>query len=308
MTRRLPRATIAAAAAVVWLAGSAPTAAAGLGLEATCAGISGPMAMPATFSKYAWSDDSRSVADPAAASRRQRQLADIRAFVAGIGDLASRYRAGGEEGGAAARCLMMRLAEWAAADGFLGLSTEDAFLSRDVLVTDLARAYAAVEAAPVEDVDRAAVRDWFGRIARDTIAFYEFAAGPRSRANNHRYWAGVAVGTIGAVNGDAVLRRWAVDTLRMGLCQVRSDGALPLELARGRRALEYHVYALRALTELAAVVGEAGADGLGGCEGGMERLRRFVLAWAAGDAPDGAPPQETLPGASRRFVAELPGS
>jgi hypothetical protein len=263
------------------------------------------MAMPATFSKYAANDVTRSVADPAAVAKRRRQLVDIRTFVNDIEELASRYRSSGSRDLGSARCVMLRLGEWAAADGFLGLATEDAFLTRDTLVMDLAGAYGQVESAPLTDIDRAAIRSWFVRIGRDTIAFYEYAAGPRTRANNHRYWAGASVGTIGVLTGDEVLVRWAGDTLRMGLCQVRTDGALPLELARGRRAFEYHVYALRALTELSAVLAAGPPPDLGGCEGGLDRLRSFTLAWEAGKFPDGAPPQEALPLTSRRFLESL---
>jgi hypothetical protein len=274
--------------------------------DVACAGISGPMAMPATFSKYASGDVTRSLADPAAVAKRRRQLADIRAFVADIENLASRYRASGGADLGAARCVLQRLGEWAAADGFLGLSTEDAFLTRDTLVIDLARAYAIVEPAPITDTDREAVRGWLRRIANDTIAFYEYAAGPRTRANNHRYWAGVSVGTVGIITADAVLGRWAADTLKLALCQVRADGALPLELARGRRAFEYHVYALRALTDLTDVVADGGVPAdLGDCADGLDRLRRFSLAWAAGTMPDGTPPQEPLPVGSRRFLEGL---
>jgi hypothetical protein len=306
---RLPAAAVALAAVLVSAVPQAVHAAGDTGgshaSDAACAGISGPMAMPATFSKYAAGDVTRSLADPAAVAKRRRQLVDIRAFVSDIEDLASRYAAsdGGDLG--SARCVMLRLGEWAAADGFLGLATEDAFLTRDTLVIDLARAYRLVEPAPVTDTDRAAIRAWFQRIANDTVAFYEYAAGPRTRANNHRYWAGVAVGTVGAMTDDPVLTRWAGDTLKLALCQVRADGALPLELARGRRAFEYHVYALRALTELNTVVDEVGRPDLAGCDGGLERLRAFSLAWAAGNGPNGVPPQETLPVSSRRFLEGL---
>jgi hypothetical protein len=298
-----------ATALVLALLAPVPADAAGEGSggvsDAACAGISGPIAMPATVSKYAAGDVSRSLADPAAESKRRRQLSDIRAFVADIEKLASRYETSGGTDLGAARCVLRRLGEWAAADGFLGLSTEDAFLTRDTLVIDLARAYRVVEPAPITDTDRTIVRAWFQRIANDTVAFYEYSAGPRTRANNHRYWAGVSVGSIGILTGDAVLVRWAGDTLKLALCQVRADGALPLELARGRRAFEYHVYALRALTDLTYVVAEGPPADLGDCADGLDRLRRFSLAWAAGTMPDGAPPQENLPVSSRRFLEGL---
>ncbi|HUG63146.1 MAG TPA: alginate lyase family protein [Methylomirabilota bacterium] len=259
--------------------------------------------MPATLSKYLAGDPTRSVADPAATSKRRRQLADLRAFVAVLDDVSSRWEASRGSDLAAARCVHVHLAEWAAADGLMNLSTEDAFLTRDVLVVDVARAWARVRIADVAEVDPAIIETWFGRIARDAIAFYEFSAGPRSRANNHRYWAGAAVGTIGALTQDPQLMRWAADTLRMGLCQVRPDGALPLELERGRRALEYHVYALRALATLDAALADGAPPDLGGCADGLRRLHAFTAGWLQGSAPTGSAAQEPLPNASRRFMA-----
>lgn len=272
--------------------------------EAACASISGPVAMPATQSKYTAGDVSRSVADPTVSLQRSRQLQAVRAFVEDIGVLADRWSQSGGSDLPAADCVLRRLAEWAAADAFLKLPTEDAYLTRDVMIADLVQSYRAVKGAAV-DLDRAPIDAWLARIGQDTMAFYEFVAGPRSRANNHRYWAGVSVATIGLATGDPALTAWASDSLRIGLCQVREDGALPLELDRGRRALEYHVYALRALTRLDALLAESKVDGSGtACADGLKRLRATTLAWYAGKIQMSGARQDPLPAASRRFLAE----
>lgn len=272
--------------------------------EAACASVSGPVAMPATRSKYTPGDASRSIADPTLSLKRSRQLQAIRAFVEDIGVLTDRWVQSEGTDLSAADCVLRRLGEWAAAGTFLQLASEDAYLTRDVLIADLAQSYRQVKTAGVE-TDRAVIDNWLLRVGQDTIAFYEFVAGPRSRANNHRYWAGVSVATIALAIGDAELTAWAADSLRIGLCQVRQDGALPLELDRGRRALEYHVYALRALTRLEALLAENRVDGSGtACADGLQRLRAMTLAWYGGRLQMSGTRQDPLPAASRRFLAE----
>jgi hypothetical protein len=300
-------AIVLAAAPVVTLPPGAPTVL--VSSEAACATVSGPVMMPATESKYVAGDETRSVTDPTKSLVRARQLQTVRTFVKDMALLAGRWRDSGGGDLSAADCVMTRLAEWARAGSFLGLTTEDAYLTRDVLVADLAEAYRTVAAAPLPDADRAGVETWLRTIGQDTIAFYEFTAGPRSRANNHRYWAGVSVGTIGVAIADRSLIAWATDSLRLGLCQVREDGALPLELDRGRRALEYHVYALRALTRLDAVLQPVRAEGDDGlCADGLKRLKTLTLDWYAGRIVPIAVRQEPLPAASRRFLAEAVAS
>ncbi|WP_181704238.1 alginate lyase family protein [Chthonobacter albigriseus] len=292
-----------AAAPVVTLPPGAPTVL--VSSEAACAAVSGPVMMPATQSKYITGDETRSVTDPTKSMARARQLQAVRAFVEDMTVLANRWQSSGGGDLSAASCVLTRLSEWADAGSFLGLTTEDAYLTRDVLVADLAEAYRRVADAPLPDADRAGVEAWLRTIGQDTIAFYEYSAGPRSRANNHRYWAGVSVGTIGVATADRSLTAWASESLRLGLCQVREDGALPLELDRGRRALEYHVYALRALTRLEAVLAPVRAAGDGGaCVDGLRRLRVLTVDWYAGRTTPSGVRQEPLPAASRRFLAE----
>src|SRR5262249_5331313 len=69
-------------------------------------------------------------------------------------------------------------------------------------------------------------------------------------ANNHAYWAGVAVGAAAIAVNDRELFAWGIERLRIGLRQVTAEGALPLEIARGRLALHYHLFALEPLAVL----------------------------------------------------------
>jgi poly(beta-D-mannuronate) lyase len=67
-------------------------------------------------------------------------------------------------------------------------------------------------------------------------------------------------------------------------CQATAEGALPLELERGRKATEYHLYALSALVMLAELAEANGRAGYGQCDGAIHRSIGFSLAALADPA------------------------
>lgn len=113
---------------------------------------------------------------------------------------------------------------------------------------------------------------WLGAIARDTIDAYSLRLGPKSKTNNHRYWAGLSVAAVGFVVDDQDLKQWGKTSFEIGACQVDDRGFLPAELARGERALEYHVYALRPLAAILKLAVDNGEPIQPKCLGGYERL------------------------------------
>ena len=133
--------------------------------------------------------------------------------------------------------------------------------------------------------DRAGIETWLRSIAASTIDFYDYRAGPVSRRNNHRYWAGLAVGSIGYLLGDGEMIAWATKSYGLGVCQVDAGGHLPLEMARGSEALNYHVYALRPLFAFATLAAGNGDEIGEVCDGGLKRLA--VATRAALADPDG---------------------
>lgn len=95
---------------------------------------------------------------------------------------------------------------------------------------------------------------WIKQTGERVIDYYANMAGPKTNANNHRYWDGLYVGRAASVIEDELLFDWAMDGLTIGLNEIQADGTLPLELARGSKAHSYHIYAtipLLGLAELA---------------------------------------------------------
>jgi hypothetical protein len=243
-----------------------------------CDIVAPPPALLETSSKYDQTDASRSVISFDAAQGREIALRPIRAAVRGL------YTGVSKSGDYA--CAVQTLASWAAANALGDMRSEDAFLSRDRLISETVMLLLEAERRGVLGVDdRAGIAPWLRGIAASTITFYDYRAGPTSRRNNHRYWAGLAVGSIGYLLGDGPMIAWATKSYGLGVCQVDAHGHLPLEMARGSEALNYHVYALRplfAFATLAASNGDAIDDV---CNSGLKRLA--VATRAAMADPEG---------------------
>jgi hypothetical protein len=260
-------------------------------MEPACDLVAPPPALLDTSSKYEQTDATRSVLSLESAQSRETVLQPIRAAVRGL------YAGVGQSGGYA--CTVETLAGWAAANALVDMRSEDAFLSRDRLISETVMLLLEAEQRGVLGPDRrGGIEAWLRTIAASTIDFYDLRAGQKSKRNNHRYWAGLAVGSIGYLLGDAEMIGWATRSYRLGVCQVDANGHLPLELARGSEALNYHVYALRPLFAFAVVAADHGDQVSELCDGGLKRLAvatRAALADPAGFGQLAGTRQAALP-------------
>ncbi len=125
---------------------------------------------------------------------------------------------------------------------------------------------------------RARSISWLCAVAAAVEPPYE-RAGKTSSANNHAYWTGLAVGAAGIACQDRALFDWGIARARIGIAQVGADGILPLELARERLALHYHVFALAPLVMLAEL---ATANGIALYDENDHALRRLADRVIAG--------------------------
>ncbi|HEY4203184.1 MAG TPA: alginate lyase family protein [Devosiaceae bacterium] len=245
----------------------------------TCAGVYVPMAGLDTTSKYDQSLSTRSELDVAAASTRRAQIGPIEQAIRSIGDLAAMQSGQPQIDTLAHDCAVKALVKWADNGALLQMTSKDAALTRGRMMAEIGVTLVGLDrAGAVSDVDRAALSPWLSSIADDTMAFFSTGAGSVSRNNNHRYWAGLAVGAIGFLTSTQRYRDWSVDGIKIGTCQVDADGHLPLELARGAQARNYHLYAFRPLAatlSLFQLNGEPVADA---CMSGFRRLAATTLA------------------------------
>ena len=109
------------------------------------------------------------------------------------------------------------------------------------------------------------------------------------------------------VADDRKLLDWAVAAYKAGVCGATAQGGLPLELTRGKKALEYHLFALNALVPVAAFAEANAIPAYNICNGALSKIVRFTLrsiadptamSAAAGKAqepfPKGLPPAQSV--------------
>lgn len=264
-----------------------------LGPTATLATPCGPWAAPQvdlTLSGY-YSDARHSEIDPAALQAEREAAAPGRAFAAALARQANRRRAGPAAPGSAA-CAIAALQGWAQAGALLGRMAgahqgQQAEYERKWLLCALALAYLDLRPAAAPAA-RAAIEPWLDEVATAVWAFWESPPGRPTahRRNNHYAWAGLALAASAQATGHAAHWGLAHQVFDASLAAVQADGSLPLELARGRRALHYHAFAAAPLVVMAELAAARGEDWLAPPAGAaLQRLVDFILAGLAAPGP-----------------------
>ncbi len=245
--------------------------------------VPAPVLSLAVSSRYDQTDASRSTLDEAADAAYQESMEPLRDFASAVTRHASRFVESGGTRADSAACVVDFLAAWARADALGDLATRQAVLSTTRVVAGLAVAWRIVMETPYGDpAERRLVGAWFARLADDIRPHYSLGGERRlSDRQNHRYWAGFAVAAAGVVTGRRDDLDWGVESFRIGACQIRPDGALPLELDRGKRARDYHLHATAPLVMIAELAAANGVDAYGICGGALHRLVDFNLAAVA---------------------------
>lgn len=194
-------------------------------------------------------------------------LKDYLTFVTGEADR-------GVADGTAARCALGWLEAWARGGALLGeMRSKQAEYERKWDMAGLALAYRKVRgvASPRQ---RVAIEPWLKSLAAASRRYFD---DPGHKRNNHWYWLGLGLGAVGSATGDDALWSAAHAIYRDALADIAADGTLPLELARGKRALHYHAFALMPLVTLAELATSHGEDWYGERGGALHRLAALTL-------------------------------
>lgn len=241
--------------------------------ETPCFLVPPPPVRVATRSKYFGDDIAKSSIDPAAERRRRDAVRGLQTSLKALEKRA--YSGKGPE----AACALKVLSGWAAAKSLTDMGTQDALLSRDRWIAEIALALiAASRQVPPSNDQSAAFQAWLDPIGQDIVTTYERRVGPKSRINNHRAWAGLATAAIGIAVHDRDLIDWARKSYDVTACQIDADGHLPEEMARGSRALHYHLYALRPFATTAMLFRANGIALNSHCPSAANRLARATCA------------------------------
>ncbi len=129
-------------------------------------------------------------------------------------------------------------------------------LDRTLLPTIVA--FAAIRDRPELTANaRERIETWLGRLVGSRL---EPPANSVTRRNNHHYLRGSVDMAWGALTGDDRLFRSGIDAYRDALAEIRADGSLPLETARGARGLWYQRHAIASLVVIAEIAANQGVD------------------------------------------------
>ncbi|MEO1205751.1 MAG: alginate lyase family protein [Pseudomonadota bacterium] len=216
-------------------------------------------------------------ADIRAANRAQSR--PLKMFLNRIADVSDRAVLHGDR--VAAECGLNALLKWTRADAMAGpMPTKQSEHHRKWALSGLALAY--LKLKPFASLEaRAGIEPWLQNLAGDAQAV--FADGKTTR-NNHYYWLGLAVGAVGLATDMPHYWDAARVILERGLDDIDEDGHLPMEMARGRKALHYHVFAVTPLAVLTWLTAEKGQPVSPARQRALTRLVESTLAGVR--APD----------------------
>jgi poly(beta-D-mannuronate) lyase len=236
---------------------------------------------------YRLDDPTHSIIDPVRQEAYRKSSDGVKAVGMAIVKAADDYRTTGSR--AAAQCAMTQILTLAQERSLAGkMSSNQAYYVQGWVVGAVAIAYLKIrETGIASPEDKESIAKWMQSVGEQTKGYYDShkRAGHGDGQNNHLYWAGVELAAIGVAADDRKDFDWAMATYDNGVDQIQPDGALPLEMARGVRALHYHLYALAPLV-LLAEFGEANhLDLYAHANGAIHRLVNFSVAGLADPAP-----------------------
>ena len=234
---------------------------------------------------YRTDDPTHSIVDPKRIEAYSRSSGPVKAATTAIVKQADQYRTTGSR--AAAICTVSLLDAMAKANALGGhMSSSQAYYVQGWLAGSLAFAYLKVRESGVERPEQSeAIAAWLARLGASTRDWYDAALARKPEGNNHLYWAGLELCAISAVTGDRKDFNWCLATYRNGVQQIAADGTLPLEMARGERALHYHLYALAPLVLIAEFGEDNGVPLYAEDHHALERLVHTAVAGLADAAP-----------------------
>jgi len=228
-----------------------------------------------------YSDPQGSKPDSAKLAANEVATRPLDLFLAGVVPAANRWVQSRPAQPEAASCTLRLLTRWADARAMLGRVNPQGSYHRKWTLAGAALAYLQIRNAPgLDGAAQGRVVEWLHAVALAVKPTYDRnpQLGKMSiAANNHAYWAGVAVGAAAIAANDRVLFAWAIERMHVGLRQVTPEGALPLELARGRLALHYHLFALEPLAVLETMARANGVEMTASDDAALRQLSTFTF-------------------------------
>jgi poly(beta-D-mannuronate) lyase len=165
---------------------------------------------------------------------------------------------------AARRAVIGNLTRWAKGDALGRFKKDPAaamYYNLDRTLFPTVVAFSLVRDHPdFPAADRAIVDEWLDRLVERRGPGRPKDPALMSSRNNHGYLSDSVTMAWGIVRGEDALFRTGVARFVEALDQMRPDGSLPLETARGARALHYQRHAISSLVAIAEMAATQGYD------------------------------------------------
>lgn len=249
-----------------------------------------------------YSDAAGSKVEPGLKGANEAAVAPLVGFVREVGAKADSAlkAAKPDKRQAEAQCALAWLTVWARGNAWLGSRvSQQGEAQRKWDLAGVSLAYLKVKQHATQE-QRRAIEPWLTEIAGNARGYFD---SPDRKRNNHWYWLGLSLGGVGLAAGNerywSEARRIMQDAAR----DIRADGSLPMELARGERALHYHAFAAMPLVVLAEIAATRGEDFYALGDGALHRLVALTLKGFAEPAIF-----DRLSGVKQALVPSSPGS
>ncbi|WP_052384053.1 alginate lyase family protein [Litchfieldella xinjiangensis] len=182
-------------------------------------------------------------------------------FEESVSTLAGSYVATGDD--YYAECLVQFLDHWATESALINFHYEagepQAWFNSASMIFSAAMAYSTVRPA-IEGMqaEQERVEDWLNGLAHFHVAIP--GGEGNSCCNNHFYRRALYASMVGVLTQDDELFQIGVSGVYSALHDLTAEGALPLEVKRGRRAVQYQNYALLYLLPNMEIIARQGYD------------------------------------------------
>lgn len=224
---------------------------------------------------YERNDPSQSHIDPQALQAYRSRAQTLVDYLDRANRLSETYITTAPRSERSARCLADWLDGWASNGALLrDVTTPQGNATRKWALVGLALDYALLADAPEIGHDqRSRIQQWLNQIAWAWTKDPDYGS---SVPNNHVNWAAAALLASAAASQDRTLFERGTSLARRAIAQIGEDGSLPLELERGSKAIDYHIWSLEPLLIAAEIAAANGIDlyAVGG--GAVHRLARFT--------------------------------
>lgn len=221
-------------------------------------------------SVYRRDDPTRSKVDVKEKEEYVRQTRNLRLFQNQMIIMANRSFLHGKSADIHANCVLDWLYEWANNDAFLGVANGQGRFIRQWSSSTFAISYLQIRPAIDPKNDKhirnktQVIEAWLLKIAARIKERYPdniVDVVSSSYLNNHLYWGAWAVMAVALATDTPENFTWAVERAKYALqVQVQENGTLDLEMKRGKKALQYHIFSLGPLVMLAEVATLNGED------------------------------------------------